>query len=230
MFRSLLLIALALLLHLSTLQAQMSVVWEPDISMSGGLGGQWSWNTKFVTRVALGQPDGQHHPDAGRVLLAEAQGYVNRRLIGGRRITLGLLFGIENPLDEAKAEKRIIWQYSFRSQAGSISLLHRARIEQRFFEESFQHRIRYRMIADKPLQGEKLDAGEWYLFAGTELLLSSNEHFRKFRIDNRTGIGAGFLFANEHRLQFELQHRAQRMFDKSYASRLWLITSWIIPF
>lgn len=209
--------------------AQLPAVWEPDISLSGNIKGQWSWNTKFVARVGLGQVGAGSHPDAGRLLLAEAQAFVNRRLVGGRRITLGLLYGLEEPLDERNTEKRIIWQYSFRTPLQSWSLAHRARIEQRFFEESFQHRLRYRIVAERPLQGDKLDPGEFYFVAGSEFLLSSDEQFDNLRLDNRTGMGVGLLFINEHRLQFELQHRAQRLFDQRYGSRLWLLTSWIVP-
>lgn len=209
--------------------AQVPVVWEPDISLSGKISGRWSWNSKFVARVGMGQLGEGNHPDAGRLLLAEAQGFINRRLVGGRRITLGFLYGVEEPLDQANTEKRIIWQYSFRTPTGNWSLAHRARIEQRFFEESFQHRLRYRIVAERPLQGDKLDAGEFYFIAGSELLLSSDEQIKNLRLDNRSGLGIGMLFANEHRLQFELQHRAQRLFDERYGSRLWLLSSWVVP-
>lgn len=211
------------------LNAQVPVVWEPDISLSGKIRGQWSWNSKFVARVGMGQLGEGNHPDAGRLLLAEAQAFINRRLVGGRRITLGFLYGVEEPLDQASTEKRIIWQYSFRTPTGNWSLAHRARIEQRFFDDSFQHRLRYRIVAERPLQGDKLDAGELYLIAGTEILLSFDERLKNFRLDNRTGAGVGLLFANEHRLQLELQHRSQRILDERYGSRLWLLTSWIVP-
>lgn len=209
--------------------AQVPVVWEPDISLSGNLVRQWSWNTKFVARVGAGQLGSGENSNAGKLLLTEAQGFINRRLVGGRRITLGLLYGVEEPLDQANAEKRIIWQYSFRTPTGNWSLAHRGRIEQRFFDDSFQHRLRYRIVAEKPLQGDKLDAGELYLIAGTEILLSFDERLKNFRLDNRTGAGVGLLFANEHRLQLELQNRAQRILDERYGSRLWLLTSWIVP-
>jgi hypothetical protein len=211
------------------LSAQVPMVWEPDISLSGNIIGQWSWNTKFVARFGMGQLGEGNHSDAGRLLLAEAQGFINRRLVGGRRITLGFLYGVEEPLDQASTEKRIIWQYSYRTPTANWSLAHRARIEQRFFEESFQHRLRYRIVAERPLQGDKLDAGEFYFFAGSEFLFSSDERIKNLRLDNRSGLGIGMLFANEHRLQFELQHRAQRLFDERYGSRLWLLTSWVVP-
>ncbi len=225
-----LLLIIFLGLYFSNADGQVPVVWEPDLSMSGGLKGQWNWNTKLVMRLSLGQLGKEPETGAGQWMLAEAQAFVSRRLVGGRRITLGLLYGLENPLeDERPTEKRIIWQYSFRTPAGNISLSHRARIEQRFFDESFQHRIRYRITAERPLTGDKLDAGEWYVLVGSEILLSSDEAFENLRFDNRSGVGAGMLFANEHRLQFELQHRAQRIFDERYNSRIWLLTSWIVP-
>jgi hypothetical protein len=218
------------LLRQSVTTAQVPVVWEPDLSMSGSLYKQWSWNTKFVVRVGLGQLGRNQELGAGNVLLSEAQGFINLRLIGGRGITLGLLYGLENPLEQdGNSEKRIIWQYSFRKRMGSISMSHRTRIEQRFLSEGFQHRLRYRVVAERPFSGDKIDAGEWYLILGTELLLSSDAALETMRFDNRSGVGVGMLFANEHRLQFELQHRAQRLFDYRYGSKLWMLTSWIVP-
>ena len=220
---------LMVLLLQSWLIAQVPVMWEPDLSLSGKWKGQWTWNAKFSSRIGLGQFGEVSYPDAGRLKHIDAQGFINRQLVGSRRIALGFLYRVEDPFEQSKAEKRINWQYSFRTPARQLLLVHRIRIEQRFFDESFQHRARYRISAERPLQGDKLDSKEFYLIAGSELLASSDERFSNFRIDNRTGIGIGLLFANEHRLQIELQHRAQRLFDKSYNSGLWLLSSWILP-
>ncbi|MBK9290512.1 MAG: DUF2490 domain-containing protein [Bacteroidetes bacterium] len=209
---------------------QTPVVWEPDVSLSGNIAGSWSWSSKLVTRVSLGQLGDNTGSQSGKLILGEAQAYLNRRLVGGRRLTFGLLYGIENPLEnERSTELRFIWQFSKRHAVDLYGFSHRFRLEQRVYEDRFQHRARYRIVAERPLSGDRIDPREWYLIAGTEVLLSADEELKNFRLDNRTGIGVGWLFANEHRLQFELQHRAQRMFDARYQSGLWLLTSWVVP-
>lgn len=208
--------------------AQHPVIWEPEAVFSFGINERWSGNGKVVLRYPFGMLGSEGQSVRFRNSLLEGQGFVNYRLVGGHRLTLGLLYGVTDPWEVVpRPEFRIIEQYSFRTLVFKHGFSHRLRFEQRFRDKDMQQRMRYRITSDFPLQGSRIDPGEFYVIAGTELLFSFEDLFESGSFDNRTGAGLGYQFLNKQRLQFEIQGRFTRMGTERKASAVHLLTSYI---
>ncbi|NER10263.1 Protein of unknown function [Muriicola jejuensis] len=87
---------------------------------------------------------------------------------------LGLMYRFRKLFEPAREnEFRLTQQLNITSRPLIVRYGHRLRSEQRIFPDLTIHRFRYRFTLDFPLQGEKVDVREAYLFLNTEALLSA---------------------------------------------------------
>ncbi|SHI95327.1 Protein of unknown function [Hymenobacter daecheongensis DSM 21074] len=97
---------------------------------------------------------------------------------------------------------------------GRLTLGQRVRLEQRWIGQlpetggravqhwQYQSRIRYQLAATLPLQGPRLDAGEWYLTGFDEVFLSFGRHVGSSVFNqNRLAGGVGFQVRDNFRLE-----------------------------
>nr|WP_262904606.1 DUF2490 domain-containing protein [Hymenobacter lucidus] len=96
---------------------------------------------------------------------------------------------------------------------GRLGLEQRVRLEQRWQGQlaegrgravqswEYQNRIRYQLAATLPLQGPRLDDGEWYLTAFDEVFLSFGRNASKVFNQNRIGAGLGYQVQDNFRLE-----------------------------
>ncbi|TGE14171.1 DUF2490 domain-containing protein [Hymenobacter elongatus] len=96
---------------------------------------------------------------------------------------------------------------------GHLGLEQRVRLEQRWQGQlaegrgravqswQYQSRIRYQLAATLPLQGPRLDAGEWYLTAFDEVFLSFGRNAGKVFNQNRVAGGLGYQVRDNFRLE-----------------------------
>lgn len=182
---------------------------EPSVSLSWKLNDRWSLNGQIKMGQLLGgnAASGFSHSFTERF---EMQGFANYSLFGSKKISLGYVFGMDDPLlDEPGYEHRITEQSSFVTNSGQLRLAFRLRAEQRFRTSGFQQRYRARLSTDIPLQGERLDEGEPYLILQNEVLASPTDG--KVPLDNRLDAGIGWLLPGKQKLQLQLQHRFEKM-------------------
>jgi hypothetical protein len=193
---------------------------EPALSVGKTLKGRWSANAKLVFRQQMGLFDSDGFTAFSQSDILEIQLFANYKLLGSKQITLGYLYGIDEPfLDEPAWEHRLMQQFTFGSGNG-FKWVNRFRLEQRFGEENFRNRFRYRFTFDRPISGSQLDSGEWYFVAGDEWLYTFTGKAGEDHLENRLNAGLGYLFENGQKLQFEIQYRIIRMVS-SCASSAW---------
>ncbi len=214
------LLFLAVLSGFVALSQVRSVFIEPALSVGKTLKGRWSANAKLVYRQQLGQFDSEGFSAFSQSDVLEIQLFTNYKLLGSKQITLGYLYGIDEPfLDEPAWEHRLMQQFTFRS-GNRFKWVNRFRLEQRIGDDDFRNRIRYRVTFDRPLSGSKLDPKEWYFVAGDEWLLTFTGKAGEDHLENRLNAGVGYLFGNGQKLQFELQYRFIRI-NSSRATAAW---------
>jgi hypothetical protein len=193
---------------------------EPALSVGKSLKGRWSANAKLVFRQQLGQFDSDGFTAFSQSDVFEIQLFANYKLLGSKQITLGYLYGLDEPfLDEPAWEHRLMQQFTFRS-GNQFKWVNRFRLEQRIGADDFRNRFRYRFTFDRPLSGSKLDPREWYFVAGDELLYTFTGKTGEDHLENRLNAGLGYLFENGQKLQFELQYRFIRI-ASSRATGAW---------
>lgn len=184
---------------------------EPALSLSKSLQGRWSANSKLVFRQQVANLENNQLSGLSQTDVIELQFFINYRLLGSKRLTLGYLYGLDEPfLNSAEMEHRLMQQFTFES-GNRFKWVNRIRLEQRIGESQFRNRLRYRLTFDEPLSGDKIDPLEWYFVAGDEWLYTFTGVPGEDHMENRLHAGLGYVFSNGQKLQMEMQYRLIRI-------------------
>jgi hypothetical protein len=124
--------------------------------------------------------------------------------------------------EDSSNEFRITSQLNIKGVGDHLRVGHRFRIEQRFFTGLTVHRLRYRIALDLPLNGYKLDLGEFYLTSATSLLWNISKDIPE--LDNRTSVQIGWFYSKSLKLQIGLEHRFNEI-NRASNHDMFLLTS-----
>ena len=110
-----------------------------------------------------------------------------------------------------EVEEHRIWQQLIAlNYFGKTKIEHRFRYEQRWIEDQFKTRYRYRGMLFHPLNSERIETGTLYLGIYNELFLQpAGTAFDR----NRFYIGMGYKYAQN--IQFQLGYLLQTVGDKT---------------
>ena len=129
-------------------------------------------------------------------------------------------------LKEGRAIHRAIQRYNIVNQYDNFKLGHRIGLDQTFEkEESTAYRIRYRAVALKPFNGDKVDIGEWYGKLGNEYLYQNKGDTNDLEIRVLPSLGYQF---KKSKLEFGLDYRLSQFVtnDVTTKHRLWTAIAW----
>lgn len=141
-------------------------------------------------------------------------------------LSLGVQYRLREVIDGANDELRLTQQFNYTKHRNALRFGYRVRFEQRILENFTIFRTRYRFALDFPLNGEKLNIGEYYLITSTELLLSLS-NVMKPEIDHRTTAQIGWLLSKKTKIQLGLEYRFEA-FNINTAQKLYILTSYIL--
>jgi hypothetical protein len=184
-------------------------LWEPEFSYTRKLGERWSANGKVAVQQTFNEPAGEDEEARSRYQI---------------NYTMVQLFGTYN-LGPGR-EHRIMEQLTFLKYLGGTRLTHRFRAEQRFEDQSYTNRWRYRFAYEIPLQGDRLDPGEQYLITSNEVLFSFNAHERFGA--NRLYLGVGWYFSKERKLEAGVQYRLNDIGTGELENAVWFTTAYYL--
>lgn len=204
-------------------QSPVSAFWEADISYTWSTSSKWSHNLKWVVRPYL-----YNEKDINLQLQrTEIQFFTTRKLFAGQRISGGYLFRWAEPFfdKEFGYEHRLMQQYSFITYIDDRRIGNRIRTEQRFRNNSYFNRARYRISYDFPLVGAQLDPGETYLILSDEIITAFNSE--EASLENRFYIGLGWYFNDKRKLEAGLQYRSEDI-GLGYEHVIQLVSSFYI--
>lgn len=172
-------------------------VWEPSATLSLTLSDRHSLTgqlTAFQTTQLLERVEGSV--------------FVNRRVTVRTTLSGGYLLRIGTPLEATqRIEHRPSVTLAHTASVGIRQVSHRVRLEARIRDSGTVYRTRYRLSMRSPLQGERLDPGEYYLLIQQESLGTFSEN--PFSYENRLSAHVGLLLMNRQRVEVGLQHRAE---------------------
>lgn len=148
-------------------------------------------------------------------------------------LTAGLLYRLRNPFTGAAFELRPWQQLTTLSRLEKYRVRNRFRAEQRWVESSdgtydFDLRLRYRLSADFPLQGLRLDDKEFYLNLSSEVLITATAAQPLYFWENRNYLGIGYRINSRNRIEPALDFRTRkRNLEGDQRSTLFLRLLWV---
>lgn len=137
------------------------------------------------------------------------------------RLNLGYILRFE----EGEVIHRLFQQYNIIQQINTLKLGHRIGFEQHFPEnEASFYRLRYRITAQKPLNGERVDENEFYIKVGNEYVWNISTE----DIEARLSPYLGYKINKHNKLEIGTEYRISNVLDRLNKHRFWLRTTWYI--
>lgn len=109
-------------------------------------------------------------------------------------------------------EHRIYQQFITKQGFGRVSLLHRYRFEQRFFEDDFRLRLRYFLAINVALNQKTMVDKTVYLSAYNEIFVNTEQVFFD---RNRIYGGVGYRFSKNFRTELGIMNQTTNGFSRN---------------
>lgn len=122
---------------------------------------------------------------------------------------------------------RSIQQIGYVQPKSGFRLGHRFRTDQTFSPtEKPEFRARYRIAFDIPLDGQKVDPGEYYFVASNEPIFGLQDGI--FKIENRLVGSLGYYFGPKQKLEAGIDYRTDDFLEGGLRQRIWLKVGWYV--
>lgn len=120
----------------------------------------------------------------------------------------------ESEQKSPETEEHRIWQqFILTNKIGRVKFEHRYRIEQRWVNQNFKNRFRYRLMLFIPLNKPKIEKGTIFLGLYDEIFVNAKETF----FDRNRLYGAlGYQFNKNTSMQAGMMHQQVNSFGKWY--------------
>lgn len=152
------------------------------------------------------------------------QNYLERKIGLFSKLSVGYQLRLRT---ENRYAHRIIQQFSWSDRLYGYRIGHRIRSDQSFSEDRKPEiRFRYRAGFQIPLQGLRLDKGEYYLSLSDELVWSYRSP--NTDLENRINAKFGLYINDKSKIETGLEWRAEAFFLENIKHQAWLIFSWYI--
>jgi hypothetical protein len=201
----------------------------PSVNINFGLSNNWALHFKTESRLLF--QSGQFGKDPIRgfdyvltdiSMIASKKAGLNTNLAGGYLVRI-----FEN-----QAIHRTIQQFSIVRKFNSFRLAHRFSADQSFNlnqNEEFklkyvEYRLRYRIAAEFPLNGQSVDPREFYLKINNEYLYGWQNSDRDIEI--RVVPLLGYNFVDKSKLELGLDYRLDSFLHDTTRNSFWVSINW----
>ncbi|WP_281541488.1 DUF2490 domain-containing protein [Maribacter aestuarii] len=218
-----LILGIALLSNVLKAQDNLTIYWQPQISLNYKVSKNYSHNFAIANRSYLYQEE----DFVFNVRQYDISHFSNLKIRDNQSVGLGVQYRIREIFEDDKSnELRFTQQYNITQKYRSLRLGNRFRAEQRLLTSQTIHRFRYRLALDLPLQGVQLDIGEPYFIISSESLLSTTKA-SKPEYDQRITAHLGWLLSEKTKLQVGSEYRFENYTQKT-ENVLFILTSLIV--
>ena len=132
-------------------------------------------------------------------------------------------FGYILRFRNAETIHRTFQHYNVVQSFTALKFGHRLAFEQFYqTEKSTTYRARYRVVAEKPLNGDKVDVKEFYLKMGNEYLYDFEA------LEVRFTPYLGYRLSRKDRIEFGLDYRISNFTNNATQNDIWFRTTWYI--
>ncbi len=219
--RSLLLVIILLFLSAPRVRAQS---FQAGISPEVAISYRWTDRLKQTVKIESMHEFFHTEPSMWNYSYdqTDLQVFLEGRLNPFIRIAGGYQFRLEG---EGENSHRTIQQVAFLRKGTGFRLGHRLRTDQTFYpSETLEWRLRYRLSAEISLEGQSLDAGEFYLLLSGEPIFSWQNSVSD--LETRLKTSLGYLINNSNKVEAGLDYRLDRWLENSVRQRLWVKVGW----
>ncbi len=190
----------------------------PKINVSTKLSENYKWVNSIESRELI--YDNQWKLTHGLIDIASI---VSIKLASDQSFNVGYLVRFRN----GGVAHRFIQQYNIVTLADGYRLAHRLGLDQQFQSgESSIYRIRYRIIYEKPLEGNKIDVKEFYLKLGVEAL----HNFTKEDLELRGLPFVGYRMSEDDKIELGFDYRRGGILSGLSSNTSWLRVTWYTNF
>lgn len=203
-------------------QQRNIIGFQTELAYTQSLGKGWKVNGKilddlFLLREDLNQMEGLKSDinfDLFEYSLSAAKSlspFVN--------LAFGYLYGDVSPFIEGgNNEHRFVQQITISQLFNRTRLSEQVRIEERFFPSGYRTRLRVKFVLEVPLEGIKLDPGEWYFISSNESLLDLRPQTIRnaFYTENRVQVSLGKLAPNRNKTEYGIGYHLARISQNGF--------------
>lgn len=212
----LIILSLLLVSVKSIAQEKSEVFWEGELAINYAISTNLTFNTSVGQRTVFTKNGDTN----SSLIFMQINHFASYKLRPNVIVSAGYMFRKPKPFENSSQyEHRSTQLISINHINEAIRLSSRLRVEQRFREDEFEHRYRYRLAADFPLSGQTLDTNEFYVAFGNEVLLSIIE--KETILDNRINSALGYTF-NHFKVQLGLTYRIENI---GQTNNLWFVST-----
>ena len=201
----------------------------PSVNINFGLKNNWALHFKTESRMLFQSGLFGHEPVGGFNYVLSDFSVIGSKKTGlNSNLAAGYLIRIR----ERAAIHRAIQQYSIVRQYSSFRLAHRFSSDQSFSlnpNEEFklkyvEYRLRYRIAAEFPLNGQSVDAREFYFKINNEYLYGWQNSDNDIEI--RIVPLLGYNFVDKSKLELGLDYRVDSFLNGTTRNSFWLSINW----
>ena len=201
----------------------------PSVNINFGLPDNWALNFKTESRLLFQSGQFGQEPIRGfDYLLSDISMIVSKKTSLNTNLAGGYLIRIL----ENQAIHRTIQQFSIVRQFNSFRLAHRFSADQSFnlspngeFQFKYvEYRLRYRIAAEFPLNGQSVDAREFYFKINNEYLYGWQNSDNDIEI--RIVPLLGYNFVDKSKLELGLDYRVDSFLNGTTRNSFWLSINW----
>jgi hypothetical protein len=196
----------------------------PSINYNHKISSVWEVNLKFESRHFVFENDAiQRNDFKYRYSLSDISALVGRKVGLNSKVILGILTRVEF----GALTYRTIQQLIFQTSIENLRVAHRITTDQTFPpKESTEFRLRYRLSAEIPLSGLKVDVKEFYFKFNTETLNSIQGN--KYDIELRIVPNLGYVINDQQKIELGLDNRFVSFIDGQTRFTSWFTINWFL--
>ncbi len=188
------------------------------------LGYKWTDNIQQILKIESAHE--MFHPETEGVAYAydqtDIQLFLEGKLNPFFKFAGGYQYRIESTSENSH---RFIQQAALLQRKTGFRMGHRMRTDQTVYvSDAVKLRLRYRLSAEFPLEGQSLDAGEIYLLTSGEPIYSLQD--MEHDVEVRVSTSLGYFINNKTKLEIGLDYRFEKILSNPLRQKLWMSFGW----
>lgn len=205
-------------------QTQTRAGFLPSINYNHALNKKYEVNVKLESRHFVFEDNtSQNSNFKYRYSLTDVSALVGRKVGLNSKVVLGFL----TRLGPVTTSYRSIQQFIFQTKIGNFRVANRIAADQTFSSiQAAEFRLRYRVSAEIPLSGIKLDVKEFYFKFNTEALNSIQDS--EYDLELRVVPSLGYVINEHHKIELGLDNRFGSFIDNQTRYTSWMTINWFI--
>jgi hypothetical protein len=205
-------------------QTQTKAGFLPSINYNHKINKLYEINFKFESRHFVFENNASQSSAFNyEYSLSDVSALIGRKVGLNSKVVLGVLTRIEPDV----VSYRTIQQFIFQSKIENFRVAHRIATDQTFSStESTEFRLRYRLSAEIPLSGLKVDVKEFYFKFNTEVLNSIQDNV--YDLELRAVPNIGYVINEQHKIELGLDNRFVSFIDNQTRFTSWITINWFL--